>query len=283
MDKKALIKALRDTAQSASNTIARGVSAPVDLIAAGLRKMGVPVPENALGGSRWMEDVGLTIPVQEGIPKTVGETFGMIFPMAATAKAPQIAAGANRAIENAMAPATLNTPGFAGQRGAILFHGSRQKTPLTSIKNEGLFGGLFASGDKKAALSHGDALYRMTIPDNQIMKYDDAPWDVALKTVTDELRGHPMSDKIADMALYDTNIYSMSDNELAPILNALGISDLGEASWELQRLRGQIAKNAGFKAVSMSDEHGMSYLVLPGTKPRPFNNAAKATYQKKIK
>jgi hypothetical protein len=108
MDKKALIKALRDTAQSASNTIASGVSAPVDLIAAGLRKMGVPVPENALGGSRWMEDVGLTVPVQEGIPKTVGETFGMIFPMAATAKAPQIAAGANRAIENAMVPNYLN-------------------------------------------------------------------------------------------------------------------------------------------------------------------------------
>jgi hypothetical protein len=127
MDKKAIIKALRDTAQSASNTIASGVSAPVDLIAAGLRKMGVPVPENALGGSRWMEDVGLTIPVQEGIPKTVGETFGMIFPMAATAKAPQIAAGANRAIENAMAPATLNTPGFAGQRGAIVWHGSPHK------------------------------------------------------------------------------------------------------------------------------------------------------------
>jgi hypothetical protein len=127
MDKKAIIKALRDTAQSASNTIASGVSAPVDLIAAGLRKMGVPVPENALGGSRWMEDVGLTVPVQEGIPKTVGETFGMIFPMAATAKAPQIAAGANRAIENAMAPATLNTPGFAGQRGAIVWHGSPHK------------------------------------------------------------------------------------------------------------------------------------------------------------
>jgi hypothetical protein len=127
MDKKALIKALRDTAQSASNTIASGVSAPVDLIAAGLRKMGVPVPENALGGSRWMEDVGLTVPVQDGIPKTVGETLGMIVPMAATAKAPQIAAGANRAIENAMAPATLNTPGFAGQRGAIVWHGSPHK------------------------------------------------------------------------------------------------------------------------------------------------------------
>ena len=156
MDKKAIIKALRDTAQSASNTIASGVSAPVDLIAAGLRKMGVPVPENALGGSRWMEDVGLTVPVQEGIPKTVGETFGMIFPMAATAKAPQIAAGANRAIENAMAPATLNTPGFAGQRGAIVWHGSPHKFDRFDASKIG-------TGEGAQAYGHG--LYLAESPD----------------------------------------------------------------------------------------------------------------------
>jgi hypothetical protein len=156
MDKKALIKALRDTAQSASNTIASGVSAPVDLIAAGLRKMGVPVPENALGGSRWMEDVGLTIPVQDGIPKTVGETLGMIVPMAATAKAPQIAAGANRAIENAMAPATLNTPGFAGQRGAIVWHGSPHKFDRFDASKIG-------TGEGAQAYGHG--LYLAESPD----------------------------------------------------------------------------------------------------------------------
>lgn len=119
MDKKALIKALRDTVQSASNTVASGVSAPVDLIAAGLRKVGLPIPQAPVGGSQWMENMGLTIPVEDGIPKLAGETLGMIVPMAATAKAPQIAAAANRGLENLAAPRTLNTPGYGGQRGAL--------------------------------------------------------------------------------------------------------------------------------------------------------------------
>lgn len=121
MDKKALIKALRDTVQSASNTVASGVSAPVDLIAAGLRKVGLPIPQAPVGGSQWMENMGLTVPVEDGIPKLAGETLGMIVPMAATAKAPQIAAAANRGLENLAAPRTLNTPGYGGQRGAVGF------------------------------------------------------------------------------------------------------------------------------------------------------------------
>lgn len=119
MDKKALIKALRDTVQSASNSVASGVSAPVDLIAAGLRKVGLPIPQAPVGGSQWMENIGLTVPVEDGIPKLAGETLGMIVPMAATAKAPQIAAAANRGLENLAAPRTLNTPGYGGQRGAV--------------------------------------------------------------------------------------------------------------------------------------------------------------------
>lgn len=121
MDKKALIKALRDTVQSASNSVAGGVSAPIDLIAAGLRKVGLPIPQAPVGGSQWMENMGLTVPVEEGIPKMAGDFLGMIVPTAATAKAPQIAAAANRGLENLAAPRTLNTPGYGGQRGAVGF------------------------------------------------------------------------------------------------------------------------------------------------------------------
>jgi len=121
MDKKALIKALRDTVQSASNTVASGVSAPVDLIAAGLRKVGMPIPQAPVGGSQWMENMGLTIPVEDGIPKMAGDFLGMIVPMAATAKAPQIASAANKGLENLAMPRTLNTPGYGGQRGAVGF------------------------------------------------------------------------------------------------------------------------------------------------------------------
>jgi hypothetical protein len=107
MDKKAIIKALRDTAQSASNSIASNVSGPVDLLAAGLRGVGLPIPQNAFGGSQWMADKGLTREVEMGAPRIIGETLGMAGPAIATAKAPQIAAGMNQMVDNAMAPATL--------------------------------------------------------------------------------------------------------------------------------------------------------------------------------
>lgn len=156
MDKKALIKALRDTVQSASNTVASGVSAPVDLIAAGLRKVGLPIPQAPVGGSQWMENMGLTVPVEDGIPKLAGETLGMIVPMAATAKAPQIAAAANRGLENLAAPRTLNTPGYGGQRGAIVWHGSPHKFDAFDASKIG-------TGEGAQAYGHG--LYFAESPD----------------------------------------------------------------------------------------------------------------------
>ena len=156
MDKKALIKALRDTVQSASNTVASGVSAPVDLIAAGLRKVGLPIPQAPVGGSQWMENMGLTVPVEDGIPKLAGETLGMIVPMAATAKAPQIAAAANRGLENLAAPRTLNTPGYGGQRGAIVWHGSPHKFDAFDASKIG-------TGEGAQAYGHG--MYFAESPD----------------------------------------------------------------------------------------------------------------------
>ena len=81
---------LRDLMQSASNTAAGNVSGPVDLISMLLRYGGVPVPQNAVGGSQWMAEMGLTAPVQPGAAQLAGETFGLVAPIAATAKAPQI-------------------------------------------------------------------------------------------------------------------------------------------------------------------------------------------------
>ena len=156
MDKKALIKALRDTVQSASNSVAGGVSAPVDLIAAGLRKVGMPIPQAPVGGSQWMENMGLTVPVEDGIPKLAGETLGMIVPMAATAKAPQIAAAANKGLENLAAPRTLNTPGYGGQRGAIVWHGSPHKFEAFDASKIG-------TGEGAQAYGHG--MYFAESPD----------------------------------------------------------------------------------------------------------------------
>lgn len=91
MDKASIIKALRDTAQSASNTISENVSAPVDMISAALRYGGLPIPQNPAGGAKWMAEKGLTREVEAGIPKTVGETLGLVTPILGLDKTPKIA------------------------------------------------------------------------------------------------------------------------------------------------------------------------------------------------
>lgn len=81
MDKQALIDALRNTAQSASNAIAENVSVPVDMINSGLGKIGLDTPQPVMG-SEWMQNHGFTRPVPEGAANTVGTTMGYLANMA---------------------------------------------------------------------------------------------------------------------------------------------------------------------------------------------------------
>lgn len=83
---------LLDFLQSASNTVAGNVSAPVDGLAWLLRKAGVDTGE-PIGGSDWMQRMGLTRPVQQSASSLAGETLGLLSPMLAVAKAPQITQG----------------------------------------------------------------------------------------------------------------------------------------------------------------------------------------------
>lgn len=42
--------------------------------------------------------------------------------------------------------------------------------------------------------------------------------------------------------------------------------DLAEQGWRFQMLRGKLAAALGYTSVEMLDEHGTSYLCLPGCK-----------------
>lgn len=90
---------LLDFLQAMNNSVASTISAPVDAIGWGLRKAGVPVPEDAVGSSAWMERTGLTRPVQPGAINVAGETMGLLSPALLAAKAPQVAAGLLDAIQ----------------------------------------------------------------------------------------------------------------------------------------------------------------------------------------
>lgn len=151
---------------------------------------------------------------------------------------------------------------------ATLYHGSAGI--ITEIKDQGLFGGLFAGG-KEAALSHGDMLHIIEIDDSDVLTQSHLEYDadfVAVKAVIAQATRceSEEDEEIAWAVVVEDKCAHDFDEETVCLI--FRSDDAGEASWEAQRIRGLIAKALGFKAVEMNDEHGTTYLVLPGANIR---------------
>jgi len=123
---------LLDVLQAASNAAAQNVSGPVDLLSFGLRKAGVPVPENAVGSTQWMRERGLWRDVEDPYARAAGETLGILGPIVVAAKAPQIAGGLLQMQENAAKPGTIGKGMGRKQRGVFKFDGLNRE----QIRNE---------------------------------------------------------------------------------------------------------------------------------------------------
>ena len=141
---------LLDFAQSASNAIAGNVSAPVDGIAWLMRKLGLPIPKDPVGGSNWLEDRGLTRQVPQSAASLAGETVGLLAPTAIMANAPKIAQGLLKMADNAAIPRALNP-----QAGVIGWHGSPHV--FDKFKSE-------AIGTGEGAQAYGHGLYLAESP-----------------------------------------------------------------------------------------------------------------------
>ena len=147
-----LLRESKNFAQSASNSVASNVSAPVDGLAWLLKKAGVPMPTNPMGGSDWMAEKGLTRPVnQNSLSGLLGEFAGLAGPMVAAGKAPQIAGGLLGMADNLAAPRTMNP-----QTGAVVWHGSPHKFDKFDSAKIG-------TGEGNQAYGHG--LYLADSPD----------------------------------------------------------------------------------------------------------------------
>lgn len=157
----------------------------------------------------------------------------------------------------------------------MLYHGTNVK--FDKIKNNSgswiEFGGIFASPDREVAESHGKYLYYMKLEESDILTQQDidyrldadkikklliyeADLDVGSGTFEDDL------ELLWSASVEDKECYGHSYERLKEILK----EELsGDASWKCQAIRGKIAKEFGYKAVEMRDEHGTTYLVLSGT------------------
>jgi len=161
-----------------------------------------------------------------------------------------------------------------------LYHGG--KKDLNSIKGSGesigplmenRFGGLFASAEMSTAKSFSENVYYMDIKESDIARNSDLDDPeigdrIIIENTAEDITGEEV-DSLYNAIIYENEYknypeQSGIDEERFTELFE-GFSDVGEASWEGQRLRGEIAKQLGFKAVEMRDETGPSYLVLPGT------------------
>ena len=123
-----------------------------------------------------------------------------------------------------------------------LYHGSNDGS-LTEILDRTTgavnFGGIFFSSERHGAQGHGRHVYSCELDTSEI--------------ATSFKLGQHEPEEIEELGL------DASEDEIDA-----AIDDSGE-SWDCQILRGRIARGLGYAAVEMSDEHGTSYLVFPGT------------------
>ena len=147
------VSGIIDFLQGASNSAASTISGPIDLIALALRKAGVPVGDPVLG-SDWMARRGLTAQPKNQIAGLLGEAAGMSAPIAAAAKAPQIARGLLRQADDFQRYNKALGPAGASQ--ATVWHGSPHKFDRFDSSKIG-------TGEGAQAYGHG--LYLAESPD----------------------------------------------------------------------------------------------------------------------
>ena len=189
----------------ASNAAASNVSGPVDALAWALRKVGVPVPSNAFGGSEWMRQQGLTADPRNRLAGLLGEGVGLAAPFAIAAKAPQIAGGLLKADDALTAGANRMADHFERtgaayrydpkQRGAV---GVNQPSDLEALRNSLAQSGVDLSAYASNAQPDVVTLSKLVVPKemrgqgvgsaamDELVKYaDDAGKTIALSPSTD--------------------------------------------------------------------------------------------------
>ena len=142
-----------------------------------------------------------------------------------------------------------------------LYHGGT----LTEITDSGLFGGIFASDSETSAASHGDLNY-LDVPTDAIAENRDLDGQEAERIIREELRDDVTEDEfnvIYSAIINDTGLWDLEIDQ-DRIQSLFRETEMADADWKAQTIRGKIARELGYKAVEMADEHGASYLVLPG-------------------
>ena len=165
-----------------------------------------------------------------------------------------------------------------------LYHGSRTDnigSEVVTPDDKGVFFyGMFFSESYMAAESHGDFLVTAEVDEDDIMDSTDICWDEDAASKAIELFGGVgiddglLLDLIAGYkSTFDCGVEAEDirnlNNKIADVTGCEGIRGEDEdfyLDWGLQSAACFVAHQLGYKGVAVEDEHGISYMLVPGEK-----------------
>ena len=151
-----------------------------------------------------------------------------------------------------------------------LYHGTDDnELNLTEVTGKidgwNIFYGMFFSTSLASAESHGDTIFETEISEDEIIEASALAYNEQTASIIKELY-YDISDEevetLIELASENESEYNCDAERFAEILSV----EEEFVGWEYQNVAGYIAEKLGYKAVKCHDEHGTSYLVLPGNK-----------------
>lgn len=154
-----------------------------------------------------------------------------------------------------------------------LYHGShdanldRIKTQKEMDTSFVLFDGLFFGSDLADAESHGEHVYIANIDEDDIynsrrIEYSNEAFNFVKNMGASDDEASEILAIIADSISVVNEENTIPLERIAEIIKSE--SGYEYVLWGCQNTAGQIAQHLGYKAIALADEHGTSYLVLPG-------------------
>jgi len=146
----------------------------------------------------------------------------------------------------------------------IFFHGAVDPVEGDVIK-EGYFHGMFYSSSRNSALGHGDRIYISEVNEDDVISakslaYEDGVYEIFEKKYGDD------AELIYDLTTESRNVWNLNEEEKQKVYELLGCTDEADADFMIQKEAALVADELGYKAVAVEDEHGTSYIILPGNK-----------------
>lgn len=153
----------------------------------------------------------------------------------------------------------------------VFYHGSQQ-ADMTEIMGDSdkYFGGLFMSTDIETAKAHGQNLYVCQVPSVRVCSQHDLISTDPDRVIESLLENMPTLDRENEQQFIGA--WQAVIEESASVVDPSLFVETGDqtaAFYEAQRVRGRVARDLGYSAVEMNDEHGRSYLVFAGNEITP--------------